>query len=146
MRANSRQPCTCTSAPRWSRHDKTGEREAPSTLNEFIYDDLFGSGSVHLVNRWSRITETGVEGDPMLATPEKGKAFAELEIANLVKVCQAMRAMKPGPSGTSIIVRSATMRLSRAVYLMASGRAGCFLTHSADCNAYAIDCGGIFVD
>lgn len=37
------------------------------------------------------------------------------------------------------------MRLSKSVYLIASGRAGCFLTHSADCNAYAIDCGGTFL-
>ena len=37
------------------------------------------------------------------------------------------------------------MRLSKWVYLIASGRAGCFLTHSADCNAYAIDCGGTFL-
>jgi creatinine amidohydrolase len=76
---------------------KATEREAPSSRNEFMYDDLFGSGPVHMVERWSQISESGVEGDPKLATAEKGHAFAEMEIANLIKVCQAMRAMKPGP-------------------------------------------------
>lgn len=60
-------------------------------MNEFVYDDLFGSGPVHMVNRWSRITETGVEGDPSLATPEKGCEFAECSIRNLVRFCTLFR-------------------------------------------------------
>ena len=37
------------------------------------------------------------------------------------------------------------MRLTERVYLIASGRLGCSLTHPSDCNAYAVDCGGRFV-
>ena len=70
---------------------KAGDRETPSRLNKYVYDDLFGSGPVHLVNRWSRVTESGVEGDPRLATPEKGKAFAECSISNLVEFCRLFR-------------------------------------------------------
>lgn len=66
-------------------------RETPSVMGSFVYDDLFGSGPVHLVNRWSRVTETGVEGDPRLATAEKGRAFAECSINNLVKFCAEFR-------------------------------------------------------
>ena len=77
--------------------DKAGDREAPSTLNDFIYDDLFGSGPMHFVNRWSRVSETGVEGDPKLATAEKGKAFSECSIANLVRFCRLFRDMKVQP-------------------------------------------------
>ena len=62
-------------------------------LLTLIFDDLFGSGPVHMVNRWSRVTETGVEGDPMLATPEKGKAFAECAINNLVEFARQRGAM-----------------------------------------------------
>ncbi|HUQ93799.1 MAG TPA: creatininase family protein, partial [Bryobacteraceae bacterium] len=73
--------------------EKMTPRETPSNHNRFIYDDLFGSGPVHMVNRWSRVTETGVEGDPMLATPEKGKAFAECTINNLVEFARLFREM-----------------------------------------------------
>ena len=76
---------------------KATERETPSTANKFIYDDLFGAGPVHMVNRWSRISESGVEGDPRLATPEKGKAFAECSIENLIEFCTLFRAMTVPP-------------------------------------------------
>lgn len=71
---------------------KATPHETPSQMGRFVSDDLFGSGPVHLVHRWSRITETGVEGDPRLATAEKGKAFAECSIANLLAFCQEFRA------------------------------------------------------
>lgn len=74
--------------------DKMVPRETPSRINRFLYDDLFGSGPVHMVNRWSRVTKSGVEGDPMLGTPEKGKAFAECSIANLVAFARAFREME----------------------------------------------------
>ena len=77
--------------PELVEKDKMTEREAPSRVNQFIYDDLFGSGPVHMVNRWSRISESGVEGDPRLATPEKGREFAECSIRNLVEFCRLFR-------------------------------------------------------
>ena len=77
--------------------DKMTPRETPSNINEFLYDDLFGSGPVHMVNRWSRLSRSGVEGDPMLATPEKGREFAECGIENLIKFCRLFREMKVGP-------------------------------------------------
>jgi len=80
--------------PELVQGDKMVPRETPSRVSRFIYDDLFGSGPVHMVNRWSRITQTGVEGDPMLATEEKGKAFAECAIANLVEFARSFRQME----------------------------------------------------
>jgi len=77
--------------PELVEKDKMTPREAPSNVNQFIYDDLFGSGPVHMVNRWSRISESGVEGDPLLATPEKGREFAESSICNLVDFCRLFR-------------------------------------------------------
>ena len=50
-----------------------------------------------MVERWSHISQSGVEGDPKSASAEKGKAFAELEIENLIKVCQVMRDIKAAP-------------------------------------------------
>jgi len=71
--------------------------ETPSKISQFIYDDLFGSGPVHFVNRWSRVTTSGVEGDPFKATPEKGKEFTEEVIANLISFAQSFRAMPDLP-------------------------------------------------
>ncbi len=82
--------------PELVQHDKMVPRETPSRQNRFIFDDLFGSGPVHMVNRWSRITESGVEGDPMLATPEKGKQFAECTIQNLIEFARLFRAYEVG--------------------------------------------------
>ena len=83
--------------PELVEQDNIGGREAPSSINEFIFDDLFGSGPLHFVNRWSRVSESGVEGDPHLATPEKGKAFSECSIGNLVRFCRIFRDMKVAP-------------------------------------------------
>jgi len=77
--------------PELVQHDKIGPREAPSSTSQFVYDDLFGSGPVHMVNRWSRISESGVEGDPNLATAEKGREFAECSIRNLIEFCTLFR-------------------------------------------------------
>jgi creatinine amidohydrolase len=67
--------------------------ETPSKLSRFIYDDLFGSGPVHFINRWSRVTSIGVEGDPFKATSEKGKAFTEAAINNLIEFAGSFRAL-----------------------------------------------------
>jgi creatinine amidohydrolase len=80
--------------PELVEKDKMVPRETPSRVNKFVYDDLFGSGPVHMVNRWSRLTRTGVEGDPMLASPEKGKAFAECAIQNLIEFAREFRKME----------------------------------------------------
>jgi len=79
------------------QRDKMVERETPDKLNEFVYTDLFGSGPVHMVDRWSRVTRTGVEGDPLLATAEKGKAFADCSIRNLIAFARKFRAFEVAP-------------------------------------------------
>jgi creatinine amidohydrolase len=71
--------------------------ETPSKISRFIYDDLFGSGPVHFVNRWSRVTQSGVEGDPFKATAEKGKQFVEAEISNLIEFARSFREMRNLP-------------------------------------------------
>jgi len=83
--------------PELVEQGKMVPRETPSLTNRFIFDDLFGSGPVHMVNRWSRLTKTGVEGDPMLATPEKGKAFAECAINNLLAFARMFRQLEVPP-------------------------------------------------
>lgn len=84
-------------APELVDMTKATPHETPSELGQFVYDDLFGSGPVNLVNRWSRITETGIEGDPTLATAKKGKAFTECSIRNLIMFCREFRAYVTPP-------------------------------------------------
>jgi len=83
--------------PELVQKDKMVPRQTPSRVNQFIYDDLFGSGPIHMVNRWSRITQTGVEGDPMLASEKKGEAFAECAVTKLVEFARAFRQMEVPP-------------------------------------------------
>lgn len=71
--------------------------ETPSNISRFIYADLFGSSPVHFVNRWSRVSSSGVEGDPFKASAEKGKAFTEEVIANLIEFAKSFRAMPDLP-------------------------------------------------
>jgi creatinine amidohydrolase len=71
--------------------------ETPSKISRFIYDDLFGSGPVHFVNRWSRVTTSGVEGDPFKASAEKGKAFVENVIDNIIEFSKDFRALPDLP-------------------------------------------------
>lgn len=78
--------------------DRLIERETPCSMNEFIYDDLFGTGPVHMVERYSRISESGVEGDPKLASAEKGKAFAECSITKLIEFAKLFRYYKTPPN------------------------------------------------
>ncbi|MDZ4796946.1 MAG: creatininase family protein [Bryobacteraceae bacterium] len=77
--------------------DLIPDREVPSVTNEFLYEDLFGSGPGHMVERWSRITETGVEGDANLATPEKGREFAECSIRKLIEFGKFFRNYQSPP-------------------------------------------------
>ena len=76
---------------------KAGPRETPTRLNAFVYEDLFGSGPVHMVDRFSRVSESGVEGDPRLASAEKGKQFSECSIKKLVEFCRLFRELKTAP-------------------------------------------------
>jgi creatinine amidohydrolase len=52
--------------------------------SEQVWVDLAGSGPVAMIDDWSRINETGVEGDATLATAEKGRIWAEATIDRLI--------------------------------------------------------------
>ena len=50
--------------------------------------DLAGCGPVDFIEDWSRLSETGVEGDPTSATAEKGKAIAGLVIQRMTEFAE----------------------------------------------------------
>ena len=69
-----------------------------SALNdEWTYSDLTGSGPIHLVPWWSQTSATGTEGQPSLATPEKGEAFIGEAVANLIAFGEHFRSLELPP-------------------------------------------------
>jgi creatinine amidohydrolase len=48
-------------------------------------DDFSGGGPIHFMEFWSQRSQTGTEGAPSLATPEKGRRLLEASIAKLIE-------------------------------------------------------------
>jgi len=67
--------------------------------SDFVWVDIMsGDGPVALIDDWSRISNgSGVEGDPTTATAEKGKLYAEEEVANLIRFCEQFKAQTVYP-------------------------------------------------
>jgi creatinine amidohydrolase len=65
----------------------------------FTWVDLMGGeGPVAFTDDWSRISNgSGVEGDPMTATIEKGRHYAEEEVNNLVRFCEEFKGLPTLP-------------------------------------------------
>jgi creatinine amidohydrolase len=70
-----------------------------ASRSRFVWvDTLAGDGPVALIDDWSRVSNgSGVEGDPSTANAEKGSAFAEEEVSNLIAFAEDFRAMKVAP-------------------------------------------------
>jgi creatinine amidohydrolase len=61
-------------------------------------DILAGEGPVAFTDDWSRVSNgSGVEGDPLTATAEKGRRYAEEEVAHLIHFCEQFKAMEVLP-------------------------------------------------
>jgi creatinine amidohydrolase len=78
------------------------EKAVPDMIQQrsrFIWVDLMaGNGPAAMTDDWSRISNgSGVEGDPTTASAEKGRQYAEEEVANLVAFCEEFKAMKMLP-------------------------------------------------
>jgi creatinine amidohydrolase len=53
--------------------------------SEFIWNDLIRKAPVTFQDRWSRISRTGIIGDPTLATKEKGERLLEAAVSTLAR-------------------------------------------------------------
>ena len=56
-----------------------------------------GSAPVTMMDHWSRITDSGVIGNPTQATPDKGQRFFEGAAASLAEIIREFRAMPIEP-------------------------------------------------
>jgi len=59
--------------------------------SEQVWVDLNGCGPVTMIDDWSRVNETGVEGDATVATAEKGRIWAEATIERLISFMDDFR-------------------------------------------------------
>ncbi|MDP6114308.1 MAG: creatininase family protein [Planctomycetota bacterium] len=77
--------------PERVRMERAVKENQPRWAEQF-WVDLQGGGPVAMCDDWSRINESGVEGDPLNATAEKGKIWAEATIERLTRFLNEYRA------------------------------------------------------
>jgi len=67
--------------------------------SSFVWVDLMaGDGPVALIDDWSRLSNgSGVEGDPSTASAEKGRAYAEEEVKQLLAFCEEFQGREVKP-------------------------------------------------
>jgi creatinine amidohydrolase len=66
-------------------------KEMEQPQSEFIWSDLLNPGPVRMMDIWTRFSKTGVNGDPTLATAEKGRVIFEAVVENFVKFAREFR-------------------------------------------------------
>lgn len=59
----------------------------------WLYPSINGDAPVKFMNYWSRMSESGVNGTPSLATAEKGRKMIEATIARLITIAREFRDM-----------------------------------------------------
>lgn len=70
------------------------EMEQPDS--EYIWSDLLSPGPVRMMDIWTRFSKSGVNGDPTLATVEKGRVIFEAVVENFVKFAREFKQRKRG--------------------------------------------------
>jgi creatinine amidohydrolase len=73
------------------------EKEIAFHKSKYYWHDLAGGPPVRLVEWWSRISQTGVIGDPTLATKDKGKLWFEATVTNLIEFIREFRGFELRP-------------------------------------------------
>lgn len=66
--------------------------------SDFIWLDLLRGSPVYYIDKWSRISKTGILGDPTVATAEKGREVAEAAVNNLVRFINEFKKRQVPPS------------------------------------------------
>ena len=74
-------------------------KELDQAPSDFIWNDLTDPGPLRMMDHWSRFSKSGTNGDPTLASAEKGKTIFEAVVANLVRLA---REFKDRPRGERV--------------------------------------------
>jgi creatinine amidohydrolase len=71
-------------------------KEMDQPPSDFIWSDLLNPGPVRMMDWWTRFSKSGVNGDPTLATVEKGRVIFEAVVENFVKFAREFRHRERG--------------------------------------------------
>jgi creatinine amidohydrolase/Fe(II)-dependent formamide hydrolase-like protein len=74
-------------------------KEMDQPGSEFIWSDLTDPGPIRMMDYWTRFSKSGVNGDPTLATAEKGRVIFESVVRNFVRF---VREFKSRPDGERV--------------------------------------------
>ena len=74
-------------------------KEMDQPASEFIWSDLTDPGPIRMMDYWTRFSKSGVNGDPTLATAEKGRVIFESVVRNFVRLA---REFKNRPDGERV--------------------------------------------
>jgi creatinine amidohydrolase len=77
----------CPERVRMERAIKDNQRQ----WSDQVWVDLAGCGPTMFIDDWSRVNESGVEGDATVATAEKGRLWAEATIQRLISFTEDFR-------------------------------------------------------
>jgi creatinine amidohydrolase len=66
-------------------------KEMDQEPSEFIWSDLLSPGPVRMMDWWTCFSKSGVNGDPTLATAEKGRVIFEAVVSNFVKFAREFK-------------------------------------------------------
>jgi creatinine amidohydrolase len=67
------------------------QRDVNFHKSKYYWHDLGGGGPVRFMDWWSRISKTGVIGDPTVATAEKGKIWFDAAVENFIEFVREFR-------------------------------------------------------
>ena len=81
-------------AERVQMHKARKEMGQPSS--DFIWSDLTDPGPIRMMDYWTRFSKSGVNGDPTLATQEKGRIIFEAVVRNFVRFAREFKNRPPG--------------------------------------------------
>jgi creatinine amidohydrolase len=73
------------------------EKEVGFHKSKYYWHDLAGGPPVRMQEWWSRISRSGVVGDPTVATADKGKRWFEATVAAMIEFVREFRAFEVRP-------------------------------------------------
>jgi creatinine amidohydrolase len=73
------------------------EKEIGFHASKYYWHDLGSGPPVRMVEWWTRISKSGVIGDPLLSTREKGQLWYEGTVENLIEFIHEFRAFEVRP-------------------------------------------------
>jgi len=73
------------------------QKEINFPRSRFHWHDLVEGSPLNMMDWWSRISDTGVIGDPTVATEEKGERWFQAAVSRLVELVQEFRSLQIRP-------------------------------------------------